>query len=325
MAEPISNPVRVFFLGSGNLGTAILDALRGDSRVTLVGLGSQEDKESGRKKIMTPTAFAKHAESRGLSVERLKKGQVNAPEFLARLRELQVELLLVVAFGQLLKSEVLSLALFGCLNVHASLLPRYRGACPINAAILNGDSATGVSFMRMDVGLDTGPVYQAVETAIGPSETTGQLEERLGRLAAEHAAEVIWRVAREGLSAVPQAPTAEPNVRKLKKTDAILRWTQSAQYLSNMVRAYQPWPKAFTFLPVRGEKLRVQVVEATVEAAGADVPRRPGLVLPSQTELRVVCGSGILRIHRLIPEGRKELKADDFLRGYPIDPQSVLE
>ena len=326
MTDSISNPVRVFFLGAGNLGTAILDALCADPRVLLVGLGSQADQESGRKKLLTPTAFAKHAESKGLAVERIEKGKVNAPEFLSHLRELKVELLLVVAFGQLLKAELLELPEFGCLNVHASLLPKYRGACPINAAILNGDAVTGVSFMRMDVGLDTGPVYQSVKTAIGASETTGQLEARLSILAAKHAGDVIWRIAREGLVATRQEPTTQPNVRKIKKTDAILRWTQSAQYLANMVRAYQPWPKAFTFLPVRGTKMRVQIVEATAEPSPAGLGERyPGRVLPSQTELRVVCGSGILRIQRLIPEGRKELSTTDFLRGYPIDSKQPLE
>ena len=174
--------VRVYFLSSGNLGVSILDSLQNDPTVELVGLGSQPDRPVGRKHVLTPTAFAQHALELGYQVDRIQS--VNKPEFLEKLRDLGIEILLVVAFGQLLKRDLLALPPYGCLNVHASLLPTYRGACPINAAILNGDTKTGVTFMRMDAGLDTGPIYESVSLAINDTETTEQLEARLGRLAA---------------------------------------------------------------------------------------------------------------------------------------------
>ena len=151
-------PVRIYYLSSGRLGIPILDAVLWENqfsnpRVKIVGIGSQPDKPSGRKRQLTPTEFARYAETRGFEVDKITS--VNSPEFLQKLRDLKVELLVVVAFGQLLKSEILNLPPYGCLNVHASILPKYRGACPINMAILNGDKESGVTFMKMDVGLDT--------------------------------------------------------------------------------------------------------------------------------------------------------------------------
>ncbi len=316
-------PVRIYFLSSGNIAIPILDALRSDPRVQLMGIGSQPDRPVGRKQILTPTAFARHALESGFEVQRLSS--VNKQEFLDELQEKQVEILLVVAFGQLLKAPILALPKYGCLNVHASLLPKYRGACPINAAILNGDAETGVAFMQMEAGLDTGPVYHTCRTLIGETETTGELEERLGKLAADNIGQILWSIAREGLQPVPQPPTTEPNVRKINKHDGAIDWSASAQHICNMVRAYQPWPRAFTYLPVQGQMRRIQVIAATAhstQSSGAKI----GQVLPDDSdELCVACGSGILHIHRVIPEGRKEMAASDYLRGNPVVPGTILE
>ncbi len=319
--SPNSSKVRVYFLSSGNLGISILDALLGDDRVELVGIGSQPDRPVGRKHVLTPTSFARHALEKGLDVDRLTS--VNTPEFLGKLQSAKVEILLVVAFGQLLKRDLLALPPYGCLNVHASLLPKYRGACPINAAILNGDAETGVTFMRMDPGLDTGPIYQEVTLAIDATETTEQLEARLGQLAAEHIGDVLWKVAREGLEATPQPPAITPNVHKISKEDGAIPWTCSSQRIYSMVRAYQPWPRAYTCVPVQGELKRIQITQATYSAL---TDGKPGQVLPSDGKaLAIACGSGTLFIHRLIPDGKKEMSAADFLRGNPVMPGSILE
>ncbi len=322
ICEP-SQRVRVYYLSSGVIGCPILDALMADDRVELVGVGSQPDRPSGRRQVMTPTAFAAYGESRGLQIERI--GSVSAPPFIEHLTTLGVEIVLVVAFGQLLREKLLNLPRFGCLNVHASLLPLYRGACPINAAILNGDERTGVTFMRMDKGLDTGPVYQSYSLVIGRNETTGELESRLGHLAAERCGDVIWAIAREGLQSTPQPPSDFPNVHKISKNDGAINWLLSATRIFNMVRAYQPWPRAFTFVPVQGSMKRIQITSATAEPDHG-IAVEPGQVLPdSADELCIACNPGILRIHRLIPEGRKEMSARDFLRGNPVVPGCILE
>lgn len=321
--DHIQAPVRVYFLGSGNLGMPILDALCEDPRVTLVGLGSQPDRPVGRKQLLAPTPFARHALDKGLQVERIPS--VNTPEFLEKLRQEQVEILLVVAFGQLLKAPILALPSVSCVNVHASLLPKYRGACPVSAAILNGDEETGVTFMQMEAGLDTGPVYETSRLRIGTDETTGELEARLSALAASQIGSVLWRIAREGLACIPQAPYPHPNVRKINKSDGAIDWSDTAENIRNKIRAYQPWPRAFTFVPVQGAMRRIQVITASIQTDGC-CPARVGQVLPdSEGDLCVACGKGILHIHRLIPDGRKEMAAADFLRGNPVMPGSILE
>lgn len=316
-----SSKVRVYYLGSGNLGVPILDSLLGDDSVELTGVGSQPDRPVGRKRVLAPTPFARHALEAGIEVDRV--ASVNSPGFLEKLRALGIEILLVVAFGQLLKRELLQLPPFGCLNVHASLLPNYRGACPINAAILNSDTETGVSFMRMEAGLDTGPVYESYGLSIGATETTVQLESRLGRLAADHIGEVLWKIAREGLQPVPQASPTMPNVRKICKEDGAIPWTCSAKRIYDMIRAYQPWPRAYTCVPVQGELRRIQITQATYSASTCGIA---GQVLPGCGEsLAIACGCGTLYIHRLIPDGKKEMCAADFLRGNPVMPGSILE
>ena len=175
------SPVRIYFLGSGRIGGPILAALRNDPRIEVVGVGSQPPKKGKRGEI-TVTNLAKKAEALGFQVQSYEN--VNTPEFLQNLQELKIELLVVVAFGQILRRDLLELPPCGCLNVHASLLPKYRGASPVEAAILNGDPETGVAFMKMEAGLDTGPVYRTYVTNITPQDTTDLLKERLGDLAA---------------------------------------------------------------------------------------------------------------------------------------------
>jgi methionyl-tRNA formyltransferase len=320
--QPQNPRVRVFYLSSGPIGGPILDALRADARVDLVGVGSQPDRPVGRRQHLTPTAFAQYALARGCEVERV--ASVNTPEFLEHLRALAVEVVLVVSFGQLLKKAILELPSRGCLNVHASLLPRYRGACPISSAILNGDAVTGVSFMRMDAGLDTGPVYASWELPILPEENAGDLEMRLGGLAASHVVDVVWGVAREGMAALAQPPATSRNVHKISKNDGIVDWHASAVRIANMVRAYQPWPRAFTYIPVHGKLRRLQITAATACPAVPDTT--PGQILPDQRDgLRVATGDGVLLLRQVIPEGGKGMDAVSFLRGNPVMPGCILE
>ncbi len=317
-------PVRTYFLGSGRLGIPVVDALLQDSRISLLGIGSQCDKPYGRRKIITPTQFCQHVLNRGLEVDRVPS--VSSEEFLAKMRSLELDLLIVVAFGQLLRPALLGLPKFGCLNVHASLLPKYRGACPIASALLNGDSETGVCFMKMDKGLDTGPVYSMLKTRIDPLENAGQLEERLGRLAAEKIGDVCYQICRQGVQPEPQPAGFESKVGKVCKDDGAVDWGQSALRISRMVRAYTPWPRVHTvIITQRGEK-KIQIVDAVPIDGNFGEQVLPGQILPMRRDiLAVACGEGFLKILRLIPEGRKEMGADEFLRGNPIQPGIVLK
>lgn len=315
-------PVPIYFLGSGRLGIPMLDALLVDSRIKVTGIGSQIDKPSGRRRQLKPTDLAQHCLEIGLEPDRIPS--VNTPEFLERMRSLGVELLIVVSFGQLLKKEILELPRFGCLNVHASILPRYRGASPISSAILNGDNETGVTFMQMDAGLDTGPVFEILRTGIECQENTATLERRLGELAARRLGDVCVDICRRGVRPRPQPPCLEAKVRKLSKDAGAIDWSCSARHISRMVRAYNPWPMAYTLVPTtRGEK-RVQIVEAMV--GEAELHRTvPGQVLQMQAkELAVACGEGFLRILKLIPEGRSLMTATEFLCGNQVDSSTIL-
>ena len=315
-----SSPVRVYYLASGPIGIPILEALRMDARIRLCGIGTQPDRPSGRRRSPTPTPVKAAGTASGLMVETHES--VNCPAFLERLRALDVELLVVASFGQLLREPVLELPPYGCFNVHASLLPRHRGAAPIAAAILAGDTETGISFMRMDRGLDTGPVYEVWKLPVRPDDTAGILEERLGRLAASRVADCIWRVAREGLAAVPQPEEGVTYARRLRKEDARIDWSRSAAALERQIRAYLPWPVAFTTLAARGRDLRLQIVAAAVESDAAVETRDEDVagttVAASPAGWLVRCGAGTLRIQRVVPAGRREMSAEEFLRGFPV-------
>ncbi len=307
------SPVSVYFLGSGQLAIPVLRALRESPKVALTGVGTQPDKPSGRRRRPQPTAIGRFAADGGMAVD--KPVSVNSPSFLARVVECCPEIVVVVAFGQILGAELLQLPSHGCLNVHASLLPAYRGASPIAAAIRDGQAETGVSFMRMDRGLDTGPVYRAFALSLGARETAGELEARLGELAAARIEEILWQVVREGLSAKPQDDRNASYASRLDKSAGKLDWSRPAFELDRCIRAYQPWPRATVVLPVEGKGARrLQIVRA--EALARPVGEAPGTVERVGREgFEIACGEGAIRVLELIPEGSRPMSAADFLRG----------
>ena len=316
-------PVAAYFLGSGELGIPVLRNMAENARVKLVGVGTQPDRPAGRKRRLKATPLGDYAGTLGLRPD--KPASVNASGFLEQIRALAPELIVVVAFGQLLKEILLNLPTQGCLNVHASLLPRHRGAAPINQAILAGDAKTGVSFMKMDRGLDTGPVYEQVEIGIGQAETADQLEGRLAELAGAHIVDCMWRVCRGGLSEHSQPETGVTYAPKLKKQDGAIEWPSEAQHIERKIRALSPWPRAYCRVAIREKEKRLQLTAATVIDASNAAGIPPGTVLQAdESGLVVACGTGTLRVNRLIPEGRSEMSAADFLRGSPLAVSSVI-
>ena len=305
--------VRLYFLGSGRLGLPVLAALQRDQRVSLVGLGTQPDRGQGRGRRLRATPVGEWAKGVGLAAD--KPRSVNADEFLHGLRALAPELLVVASFGQLLQRPLLDLPDCGCLNIHASLLPRHRGAAPINAAILTGDCVTGISFMRMDEGLDTGPVYEQWPCQLTGRETAPELETALAELAAAHAADCIWRIGRSGLQARPQKGTPS-SAAKLTSADGQLDWREPALDLARRVRGLQPWPRAWFVLEHAGRRRRMQITGAAVSAR-LHTDREPGEILQADKDGWIIaCGHGsCLELNRVIPDGRREMSAADFLRG----------
>jgi methionyl-tRNA formyltransferase len=241
--------------------------------------------------------------------------------FHGTLRDAQPDLVAVAAYGQILPKCILDLPRFGCLNVHASLLPRYRGAAPIQWAILNGDAETGVTIMKMDTGLDTGDILTQAKTPIRPEDTSETLQDRLAALGAKLLVHTIPDYIAGKLSPRPQPSEGASYAPKIKKLDGHLDWAQPARAIRNRVRGLLPWPGAFIYLPgqPRPRLLKIWQAEA-VERSG-----RPGEVLQAdKTGILVGCGRDALRILVLQREGGRRLTAQEFLAGHPLLPGEKL-
>ncbi len=308
---PNQRRCKVYFLGSGTIAVPVLEALLHDQRIELVGVGTQPDRPSGRRRELHPTPLGSAADGWGFPAERI--ASVNTRDFLDRLNGLAPDIVLVVSFGQLLKDELLNLPRCACVNIHGSLLPRYRGASPITAAIANLDAVTGVTFMQMERGLDTGSIYRILEYAMTGTETAASLELRLGELAAQRTAETLLAIAAGKLPPVPQDHSLATTTRKMKKDDGRLVWSYSALALEAMVRAFQPWPGAFFSLERDGNELVVSVLKSRVRY---DLAGQPGEMLLSNRHGWVIgTGEGSLEILELVIPGRKPMTAAAFWNG----------
>lgn len=316
------NPIRVYYLASGRLGIHVLDALMHDDRINLVGVGSQPDRPSGRKKALAPTPVAAFAENHGLIVDKVPK--VNNEDFLNRLRSLNLDFLVVASFGQILRPALLDIPKYGCFNVHASLLPKYRGASPITQALLMDERQSGISFMNMDPGLDTGPVYRQCTVDITPDDTTDTLENKLGICAADNIADTLTLIVAGLVKATPQNQDEATYAGKIKKTDGAVTWNTTARALECKVRAYCPWPTVYLMIPTMKGQKRIQIVGAEVLPL-PDTTIKPGTVIKQDASgILVACAKDAINITRLVPEGRNEMSVADFLRGNQIPPNTVL-
>jgi len=304
--------LRVYLLGSGPIAVPILKALAASRRLCLCGVGTQPDRPAGRRRTLVPTELGVAALELGMEPERL--ADVNDPAFLAHLKDLGAEILLVASFGQLLKEPILTLPGCICVNVHASLLPRYRGASPIVQAILNGDKATGVCFMKMALALDAGPVYRALVRPLNGTEFAGPLELELGELAASGMDEILPAVASGALAAVPQAEEGLSICRKIRKQAGFIDWTRPAEELCRMVRAFTPWPGARTGVLTPKGMIAASIVRAEVRN---DLSAAPGERVPDTGKHLIIgCGGGALEILEIAPAGSRTMDAAGFLNGF---------
>lgn len=301
--------MRIVFAGTPDFAVPCLRAATQRSEV--VAVYTQPDRPAGRGRELTPSPVKREALLRGIPV--LQPENFRAAVSKDALRALQPDLMVVVAYGLILPQSVLDIPTYGCWNVHASLLPRWRGAAPIQRAIEAGDARTGVCLMQMEKGLDTGPVLLSQSIDIGENETGGQLHDRLAELGARVLGDGLGLL-RAGIRPIPQ-PQPEEGVtyaHKLDKGEAKLDWSQPASVLANKVRAFNPWPMAEAV--VAGERLRLHGAVALDEShAGA-----PGTLLrASRDGLDVACAEGVLRIRVLQRDGGKAITAADYLNGRP--------
>ncbi len=310
--------MRIVFLGSGSFATPCLEALL-DAGHDVAALVTQPDREKGRGQALAPPPTKPVAERRGLPV--LQPRRVREPEAQEALRRLAPELQVVVAFGQILPRSVIDIAPRGTVNVHASLLPRLRGAAPIQWAIANGETETGVTTMLIDEGLDTGPTLLSRATPIGPEETAAELEPRLARLGAELLLETVRGLEEGTILPVPQDHGRATLAPLLKKEDGRVDWSLPAARVASRARGFHPWPGAFTFHDGRLVKvLRVR------EAPGAGAGVEPGTVKAVTGDgVTVACGDGTaVRLVEVQPESRRAMPAAAWAAGARLRPGARL-
>jgi methionyl-tRNA formyltransferase len=303
---------RIVFMGSPDFAVPSLDALHASGRYAPRLVVSQPDRPRGRGRAVDPTAVRARALELGIPTLTMTK-ESYAPG-VEVIREHAPDAIVVVAFGLILRTDLLHMPPFGCVNVHASLLPRHRGVSPIQAAILAGDAVTGCTTMRIDEGVDTGNVLLRAETPITPADTAGTLTARLAMLGAELLIPTLDGVFDGTVHEVPQDVEGATLTKKIRKRHGEIDWSRDAAFAWRHIRAMTPWPSAYTYH--RGR--RVQVDDAAV-APAAPERAAPGTVI-SVDPLVVACGEGALEIRRLRPEGRRAMSPAEFRAGNTLEP-----
>jgi methionyl-tRNA formyltransferase len=308
-----SSPLRVAFAGTPQFAVPALAALL-DSRHSVVGVLTQPDRPKGRGRLLTPSPVKQLARQHGLVVAQPQTLRDAAAR--DDLAALAPDVMVVVAYGQILPREVLRVPRLGCLNIHASLLPRWRGAAPIQRAILAGDALTGVTIMQMDEGLDTGDMLAIHTVPIGERATSASLHEELAALGARALIEVLDSLLTGGLAAQPQPTAGASYAPKIAKSEAHINWTDPAASISRQVRAFNPWPVAETRFAA--EQLRIHDAHAPTGSTAAAAAPGTWLGLGSGADgevLRVACGSGELHVTQLQRAGRRVVAAREFVNS----------
>ena len=323
--------MRIVMMGTGTFAEPTFEGLLAEFGADVVGLVTQPERDSGNKRgstRQTGKGMAAIAAQHGVATAQPES--INTPEGLEQLRQMRPEMLVVAAYGQILSKDVLLVPSRGTINVHASLLPKYRGAAPVAYAILAGETQTGVTIIKVTPGLDSGEMIQQKAMDILPDDTTGSLEARLAQLGAKLAVEAVRKyqsgVPVEGVKQDPALVTKAP---KIKKEFGLIDWGKGAEYIARFVRAMQPWPTAYTFLHRPGkEPMRIIISKSGRTLAcgwGLTMGPAQGTLIGNSTgaknppDLCVVCAQGgELEILELQPAGKKKMTAGEFLRGYPI-------
>ncbi len=296
--------MRVLFIGTGEIGVPTLRSLL-ESEHEVVGVVTQPDKPAGRDQRITAPPIKKALAQMQMSI--LQPTRMKDRQSIEEIRALQPDVIVVMAYGQILPRDVLQIPKVACLNLHASLLPRWRGAAPIQAAIAAGDVETGITVMYMNEGLDTGDILLARKIDILPNETGGTLHDRLGEIAPE--------ALRESLDLFPNAPRTPQDealatiAPKLNREDGRIAWNEPAEVIERKIRAFNPWPGAFAEVD-NGQKLKV------FSAAIVDLSGNAGEILRRDDEVVIATGKGALALREVQLEGKRRMQASDFARGH---------
>lgn len=302
----IKEKLRICFMGSPQFAVPVMEAVAAEEG--LIGVVTQPDRPRGRGQRPAPPPVKVRAMELGLPI--LQPERVRDPAFIDQLASWRPDLIVVAAFGQILPPEILRMPRFGCVNCHPSLLPRYRGAAPIQWAVIKGETVTGVTTYLMDEGMDTGPILLQQEVAIGEEQTAAELTHRLGELGARLMVETIHGIKDGTLRPIPQDETAASYAPMLKKTDGLINWQEEAHRIRDLIRGMLPWPVAYT----TWEGKQMKVFRGTIGTGkGA-----PGELISLTHGIEVACGKGSIIIEELQLAGGKRLIWDAFLRGHRL-------
>ena len=310
--------MRIVFMGTPDFAVGSLQALCESGKHEILAVVTQPDRPKGRGNKLLQTPVKEYALEQGLTVYQPQK--VKTPEFVELLHELQPELIVVAAFGQFLNKEILELPKYGCINVHASLLPKYRGAAPIQYAIIKGEKESGVTIMQMDIGMDTGAMLDKVVVPIAENTTMGELHDALREQGATLLLEVIDKIAAGTAVAEPQDDAQATYATLLDRSMEHIDWSKTAQEVHNLIRGFNPAPSTFTKLP-NGKSLKIWGSKMTDKSSAAAA----GTVIETgKHSFFVACGEGVLEITEVQPESKKRMPAQVFLNGRGVQEGDLL-
>ncbi|WP_418532979.1 methionyl-tRNA formyltransferase [Phascolarctobacterium succinatutens] len=310
--------MRIVFMGTPDFAVGSLQALCESGKHEILAVVTQPDRPKGRGNKLLQTPVKEYALAQGLTVYQPQK--VKTLEFVELLHGLQPELIVVAAFGQFLSKEILELPKYGCINVHASLLPKYRGAAPIQYAIIKGEKESGVTIMQMDIGMDTGAMLDKVVVPIAENTTMGELHDALREQGATLLLEVIDKIATGTAVAEPQDDAQATYATLLDRSMEHIDWSKTAQEVHNLIRGFNPAPSTFTKLP-NGKSLKIWGSKMTGKSSAAAA----GTVIETgKHSFFVACGEGVLEITEVQPESKKRMPAQVFLNGRGVQEGDLL-
>lgn len=310
--------MRIVFMGTPDFAVGSLQALCESGKHEILAVVTQPDRPKGRGNKLLQTPVKEYALAQGLTVYQPQK--VKTPEFVELLHELQPELIVVAAFGQFLSKEILELPKYGCINVHASLLPKYRGAAPIQYAIIKGEKESGVTIMQMDIGMDTGAMLDKVVVPIAENTTMGELHDALREQGATLLLQVIDKIAAGTAVAEPQDDAQATYATLLDRSMEHIDWSKTAQEVHNLIRGFNPAPSTFTKLP-NGKSLKIWGSKMTDKSSAAAAGT---VIATGKHSFFVACGEGVLEITEVQPESKKRMPAQVFLNGRGVQEGDLL-
>lgn len=309
------NKIRIIFIGTPDLGIPTFEALKKDERFEIITIITQPDMPVGREQTLTPPPIKFIAQKYKLPILQPKRIR----EITEQIKNLKPDIIIVIAYSQIIPKEILSIPKYGCINLHCSLLPKYRGSAIIQAAILNNDKETGLTIMQMDSGLDTGPILAQTSIPINDNDTYGSLYDKLAILAPDFLINILIKYINNEITPQIQDETKVSYVNQIIKSDGLINWNKKADEIKRLVNAMSPWPSAWTWW--NGKQLKI----ISVQNKQIEINTyRPGKTFIYNRGLAIQCGQDALIINNLQLEGKKELTSDEFLRGQRDFIGSVL-